>query len=289
MTAEVFLQREDMQPTGSYKTRGVQRFLSSLDRSIHTVVTLSAGNMARSLAQMASVRKLKVEAYVPDTIPEIKRETLEKLGVSVSPIPMTALWEMVESPPLMPAGVRLLHPIDSEEILVGYGGIARDILHYCPTVTEVVLPFGVGGLTLGVASELKRRRPEVRVVVAERSDVSPLFQAARNKAPILVDMKRSWIDAIGTPRVLPRVYDRLFGNQPLIDEVRLVDSESARSTAKRMLERAITLEGAAAIALAAAQGDYKMSMTLSTLERKKRGKVVCILTGRNIDPATILQ
>lgn len=267
-TPNLYLKCENLQPGGSYKIRGVEVFLKSLAFGIDTVQTLSAGNMARTLALLAQDRGLKVEALVPASIPKVKEEALTKLGVGLSHLPMEELWARVECP-VREMGKALLHPIDSSEMLEGYATLAKEILQL-EGVEEVVLPFGVGGLCLGVAREIRRHSKKTRIVVAERSDVAPLTHAFSARASVYVPYKKSWVDAIGTPCVLKRVYETIL-REDLVDEIRCVDPELALDAARELHQKlGIVIEGAAAVSLVAARN------------KKAHGKSVCILTGGNV-------
>lgn len=251
----LFLKCEHHLAGGSYKARGVETFLESLPSNTKKIRTLSAGNMARTLALLAPPRGIEVEALVPSTIPAIKREKLEALGVSLTLIPMEKLWSEVDNP--TPVPYPLLHPVDSENLLRGYANIAHEILEEAHSISEVIIPIGVGGLSIALARVLS---PKVKVVLAENA-VNATFSSGRPIPRI-----NTWIDAIGTPYTLERVRNRLT---PLISEVRTVSPETALSAARQLYQATgERIEGAAAVALAAAQ----------------KPNSVILLTGQNVAP-----
>jgi threonine dehydratase len=280
--ASLHVKLESQQPGGSYKMRGIRAFLESAPDSLRDLEVLSAGNMARSLALACRESGRRVRAFVPEQIPALKRRALEELGAQIETLPFAELWSRVEAPNQNPA---LLHPIDTVELLRGYGTLAEEILAESPALREVVLPFGVGGLCLGVAFALKRSRPDLHIVVAENRRAAPLSAALAAGKSITLQAGRGWIDAIGTPCVLPRVLRALKSGQvaglgdlgqPLIDEVRLVDPEQALNVARRFYaETGQVLEGAAAVALGAGLFSAKPA---GPFER------VVIASGGNFDP-----
>lgn len=254
----IFLKCEHHLPGGSYKARGVETFLASLPPETKKVRTLSAGNMARTLALLAIPKKIQIEALVPDSIPKIKQEKLESLGVSINTLSMQDLWVQVDNPTILP--YPLLHPVDSKSLLKGYSVIAEEILKQANEISEVVIPIGVGGLALALARALS---PLTRVVLAENA-LNPTFSASKP-----IPRQNSWIDAIGTPYPLERVKKELL---PLVSEIRTVSPESALIAAKKLYqETGEKIEGAAAVALAAAD----------------RANSIVILTGQNIDLSVI--
>ncbi len=284
------LKLETRQLGASYKMRGIRSYLAELPFGVRQLEVLSAGNMARSLALAIRGTGRRLRACVPDTIPAIKAGALRELGVDLQKLSFQELWSRVENVDPRP---ELVHPIDSPAILSGYGSLARELLGQSPGVDEVILPFGVGGLTLGVAFELKRVRPELRIVAAENAFLAPLAAAYRNGESSPVAGTRSWIDAIGTPRVLPRVFDAVRTGKvpglgdagaPLLDEIRLVEPDVALAHARSFYRRrGETLEGAAAIAYAAARGDARETLRLDGSGRVGAHPVV-VLSGGNVDP-----
>ena len=248
-----FLKCEHHWPGGSYKARGVETFLASLPRDTKRIRCLSAGNMARTLALLAKPRGIVVEALVPESIPEVKRAKLEGLGVQLTLVPFEQLWKEVDTP--SPTPFPLLHPVDSPALLEGYGRIAQEILEQAKGISEVIIPIGVGGLSLGLARVLA---PKVRVVLVENATNAPYVSKRA------IPRKPSWVDAIGTPYTLERVREALL---PLVSEVRAVSPRAAFEAGKRLYEmKGELVEGAAAVALAAATKDS-----------------IVILTGGNID------
>jgi threonine dehydratase len=275
------LKLESRQPGGSYKMRGIRAFLEAAPSHLRDLEVLSAGNMARSLAIAGREHGCRVRAFVPDSIPEVKRRALEALDVRLEMLPFADLWARVEEPRHTLA---LVHPVDTPELLRGYGTLADELLAEQPELGRVVIPFGVGGLCLGLAFALKRLRPSLRIIVVENALAAPLSAALATKDGIPIHGVRGWIDAIGTPRVLPRVLQALSSGRvpalgdaglPLVDEVLRVDPEAARAEGRRLLHlRGELIEGAAAVALAAARG---LPAGLAT---------AVIITGSNVSAET---
>lgn len=145
------------------------------------------------------------------------------------------------------------------------------------------IPFGVGGLTLGVSSILKSLMPGIVVIAVETDACPTLKRALQAKMPITVTKQKTCADAIGTPRVVERVYEMLttaeaFSNEEksnLIDGVVSVsESDLIRAMKLASDNLNVRIEGAAAAALAAAMGsDFTRPLAL--------------ITGQNIDPKLV--
>src|SRR6266540_3655704 len=80
--AEIYLKLENLQPTGSFKVRGVSNALSLAgpDTKNRGVYTVSAGNMAQALAWQARERGIPCTVIVPDNAPLTKLDAIRRFG-----------------------------------------------------------------------------------------------------------------------------------------------------------------------------------------------------------------
>ena len=134
----------------------------------------------------------------------------------------------------------------------------------------IVIPFGGGGLTVGIASAVRALRPEVRVYTAEPATGAALAAALPAGEPVDVEYTASFVDGSGSRRVLDSMWPRV---QPLVDGAFTVPIADAAAAVRTLAGRArVVAEGAGALALAAALAG-----------RAGTGKVVCIVSGGNIN------
>jgi threonine dehydratase len=159
-------------------------------------------------------------------------------------------------------------PAAEEAVMAGNGTIGLEIAEDAPDVDTVVVPWGGGGLTTGIASALKALRPGVRVVTAEPESGAPLAAAFAAGAPREIEFTPSWVDGAGGRGLLPGMWEHAGG---LVDDAVAVPLEEVADAVRLLASRAhVVAEGAGALALAAA------------LRREDR--CVCIVSGGNIDP-----
>ena len=83
---KIFLKREDLQPTHSFKIRGAYNKIKNLVRkdAVSHVVTASAGNHAQGVAYSAKALKIKATIFMPKTTPSIKVEEVKKMKSKVT-------------------------------------------------------------------------------------------------------------------------------------------------------------------------------------------------------------
>jgi threonine dehydratase len=268
---KLFGKAENLQTGGSYKIRGVAQALAStpaeaLNRGLSTV---SAGNLGQSLAIAAAKIGAPCRIYVPDSAPEVKKRKILELGAELVPLPFEAIWKIVRGE-LPETRSTFLHPCFNEQLHRGYGTIAQEIMEDLPEADTFVVPYGLGGLFLGMANALQRLKPAAEIYACEIATAAPLRRAL-DRSPKQGSFRRSAVvDAIGTPELVPEIFAQIA---PLLSDS-IVVSEAETLRALRVLyEYGLVVEGAAAVAFAAAQH-------LSRLHPGR--KIACVLSGGNI-------
>jgi threonine dehydratase len=231
------------------------------------VVTASAGNMGQGVAWAAREAGVAARVIVPDNAPRTKLDRIEALGAEIVPVTHEEWWQaMVERGR---AGVEgfFVHPVADEAVMAGNGTIGIELAEDAPEFDTVVIPWGGGGLTSGIASALDALRPEVRVVAVEPDTGAPLAAAFGAGEPREIEFTASWVDGAGGRGLLPGMWERA---RELVDEAVAVPLAEAADAVRELASRAhVVAEGAGALALAAA------------LRREDR--CVCIVSGGNID------
>jgi len=154
--------------------------------------------------------------------------------------------------------------------MAGNGTIALELLEDLPDFDAVVIPWGGGGLSCGIASVLRERAPRVKVYAAEIETGAPLAASLAAGEPRTVEYKPSFVDGIGSKMVFPNMFEQA---KRLLDGSLVVTLAEAAQAMKLVAERnRIIVEGAAACAVAA-----------SLSGRAGSGKIVAIVSGGNID------
>jgi threonine dehydratase len=160
-----------------------------------------------------------------------------------------------------------IHPVEDELVMAGNGTIGLELAEDALEFETIVIPWGGGGLTTGIASALHALRPGVRVVTAEPETAAPLAASLPAGRPVEIEYAPSFVDGAGGRALLPTMWDRA---QELVDEAVAVPLDEIEQAVRLLATRAgVVVEGAGALALAVA------------LRRDDR--CVCIVSGANID------
>jgi threonine dehydratase len=276
--AEIYLKLENLQPIGSFKIRGAANAIAHLspDKLARGVVTASAGNMAQGVAWCARKLGIPCTVIAPSTAPETKVRAIERLGGRVIKVSFEEWWRAFEERSYEGVDGTFIHAFDDADVMAGNGTIALEILEDLPDVDAVVIPWGGGGLTCGIATALRELRPTCKIFAAEVATAAPLTASLAAGAPTEIDYQHSWVDGIGAKAVFPQMFERA---RQLIDGSLVADLSSIAEALRLMVQHNhVVAEGAGACPVACALSG-----------RAGTGKIVCIISGGNIDPAKLAQ
>jgi threonine dehydratase len=270
--AEIYLKLENLQPIGSFKIRGATNavMLAPASDWAAGLVTASAGNMAQGVAWTARELGVPATIVVPEHAPEAKLAAIKRLGGQVRKLPYDDWWNVIVSSRLDGTDGLFVHPVQDPGVMAGNGTIGLEILEDLPDPDAVVIPYGGGGLTAGIASAVKALRPQTKVFTAEPETGAALAAALAAGHPADVDYRASFVDGSGSRRVLDVMWPLVA---PLVDGAVAVPVPEAAAAVRVLAERArVIAEGAGALALAATLAGHAGT-----------GKVVCVVSGGNIN------
>ena len=269
----IWLKLECLQPVGSFKLRGALSAVRAASPAelAAGVVTASAGNMAQGVAWAAREAGVPARVIVPADAPRAKLDRVEALGAEVVPVTHEEWWQAMVDRGREGVEGLFVHPVADEAVMAGNGTIGLELVEDAPEFDSVVIPWGGGGLTTGIASALDGLRPEVRVVTAEPDTAAPLAASLAAGEPREIEFNASWVDGAGGRALLPGMWERAH---ELVDEAVAVPLSAVEEAVRLLASRAhVVAEGAGALALAAAL--------------KRDDRCVCVVSGGNIDAAVL--
>jgi threonine dehydratase len=270
--AEIFLKLECLQPIGSFKLRGASNAIAIAPRELlaRGVWTASAGNMAQGVAWQARARGLRCTVVAPDHAPETKLAAIRRLGGVVLQAPFHAWFQILITRAYPGMDGLFIHPVSDPAVMAGNGTIGLEILEDLPDVDAIIIPYGGGGLSCGIASAIRALKPRTRIFACEPATAAPLAASLAAGEPRAIDYKPSFVDGIGSPFVLEDMWTRVHR---LLDGSLVVELQEIAAAIRLLVERNhVIAEGAGATPVAAALAG-----------KGGRGKVVCVVSGGNID------
>jgi threonine dehydratase len=243
------------------------------------LVTTSTGNMAQGVAWMARELGVPATIVVPDNASLTKLAAVERLGGRIVHVSWEQWWAAVDADEERNLGEGVegfyVHPVQDPLVMAGNGTIGLELAEDLEDFDAVLIPWGGGGLTTGIASALHALRPETRVYACEPETGAPVTAAIRNgREPVKVDYAASFIDGAGSGSLLPKMWEHA---RELVTDAFAISLADAAAGVRTLLERArIVGEGAAGLPVAAALAGLAGD-----------GRVVCIVSGGNIDSSRL--
>jgi threonine dehydratase len=230
--------------------------------------------MAQGVAWSAREMGVPCSVVVPDHAPATKLQAVERLGGTVIKVPFDRWWQVVLERSYPGLDGLFVHPVSDPAVMAGNGTIALELLEDLPDVDTVLVPFGGGGLSCGIAAGLAALRPQARVFGCEVETAAPLAPSLAAGTPQTVDYTASFVDGIGSRSLLPEMWPLV---RTLLAGSRVVSLEQVADAVRLLAERhRVIAEGAAGAAVAAALAGVSEAR-----------KMVCVVSGGNLDAARL--
>ncbi|GAA3610090.1 threonine ammonia-lyase [Kineosporia mesophila] len=276
----VYLKCENQQRAGSFKIRGAYTRMARLsdEEKARGVVAASAGNHAQGVALAARLLGIESRVYMPVGAPLPKLDATRGYGAEVV-LTGSTVDECLSSAlaHAESSGAVMIHPFDHPDVVAGQGTIALELLEQQPEVKTVLVSTGGGGLLAGVATVIKARRPDIRVIGVQAQTAAAYPPSLAAGKPESLPSMSTMADgiAVGRPGDVPfTIVDNL------VDEVVTVDEETISRALILMLERQkLLIEPAGAVAVAALLGGQ---LEIET-------PALAVLSGGNVDPLLLMR
>ena len=216
----LLLKCENMQPMGAFKMRGAYNMVAQLAPDVRArgVITYSSGNHGQAVALAAQLLGAPAVIVMPETAPQVKVDGARAYGAEVVFAGRTSFDRKHRAEDIAASrGLTIVPPFDHEWIIAGQGTVGLEILEQCPDVKTVFVPVGGGGLISGVATAIKRSRPQVRVVGVEPAGAAKMSTSLAAGEPITLGKSGSIADGLLTlrPGDLTFAHVKTFVNEVL--------------------------------------------------------------------------
>lgn len=278
---QVFFKCENLQHTGSFKTRGALSkilALSEIEKE-RGIVTASTGNHGAAVAYSLKQVGASGVVFVPKIASASKVKAIQRLGAEVRYFGTdSAETEVYARQFAINNGATYIPPYNDAQVLGGQGTIGLELSRQLESVDVVFVSVGGGGLIAGIAGYLKSVFPSVKVFGCspENSEVmAKSVQAGKildlPSLPTLSDGTAGGVEAGSITFSLCR---------DLVDEwVSVTEAEIRENLRGFMSAHHMLIEGSAAVAIA---GFQKVLASKKMGEHLVGKNVVILLCGANI-------
>ena len=273
--AELWLKLEHLQVSGSFKARGMFNRMRANAVPGAGVVIASGGNAGIAVAHAARTLGVRAEVFVPESSSEAKRARLAQLGAVVTVRGASyadALAASLERQ--RTSGALLMHAYDQREVVEGAGTLAAEVEADAGVPDRALVSVGGGGLIAGVAAWFAGRS---RVEALEPERAPTLSAALAAGRPVDVDVSGIAADSLGARRIGEIAWSVA---QRHVAASHLLADEAIRAAQRALWnELRLAVEPAAALPLAA--------LATRTVEPRPDEKILLVICGANVDPATL--
>jgi len=282
---QVWLKAESLQPIGAFKIRGASNLILQLTQEEirRGVITFSSGNHAQGVAYAAREVGAKAVIVMPRNAPAIKRAATLALGAEVVDVGLASSERLEVAERLVKEhGYVVVAPYDDERIIAGQATCGLEIMEEMPDVDLVLSPVSGGGLLSGIATAVKRLRPEAKVWGVEpelAGDAAESFRTGKIVTWPAELTSRTIADGLRTQSVGVRNFAHI---QAFVEGIITVTEAEIRAAMRAIV--AVTRlvpepSGAAATAALLFHGD----------ELPPYRKAVAVVSGGNVDPAMLAE
>jgi len=239
------------------------------------VITYSSGNHGQAVAFAAQRVGARAVVVMPETVPAVKIEGVERWGGEVMFAGTTSEDRYVRAMELAEEqGLTSVPPFDHPHIIAGQGTVGLEIVEELPSVAHITVPVGGGGLIAGITTAVKALNPNLRVTAVEPENAAALGAALAAGRPVRLDETSSIADGLLPLSVGTLTFEHLKGH---VDAVAVTDSAIAEATVWLHEEQGELVEPSGAATTAALRS--------GVLE--PAGPTVLVVSGGNVDPSLI--
>eukprot|EP00794_Sanderia_malayensis_P013914 gene13914-15363_t len=265
----VYIKMENLQPSGSFKLRGLSyHCMKVLNEGCKHLVSSSGGNAGLAVSYIGRKLGVPVTVFVPETTAKSIIQRMRDEGAEIR-IAGLAVDDAVDEARkvLKEGGIKdgaLIHPFDHENIWEGHSHMVEEIKEQLVGKKPdlIVLSVGGGGLLCGILLGMHRVGwQDVPVLAMETEGAHSFASSLCNGGPVTLDKISSIAVCLGVRRVTNRAYEWTKKHN-VISEV-ISDQEAVRATAKLLDDHMVLVEPSCGAAMAAVYGD-----TIEKLQRE---------------------
>jgi len=275
---EIHVKHENHNPTGSFKVRGGLNLIGSLSPDERRgVITASTGNHGQSIALACRREEVPCTILVPVGNNPEKNAAMRALGADVVEFgrDFDEARERVEQ--LQREGaLRYVHSANEPLLVAGVGSYALEIFEDLPDADVILVPIGGGSGACGCAIVRSAIGARTKVVGVQAAGADAFTRSWKSGTRVVGERAATFAEGVATRVTFDLTFEIL--RRELDDVVTLSEEELAEGVRLALRTTHNLAEGAGASAIAAA---------VKLRDQLARKVVVCVMSGGNIDHATL--
>lgn len=250
----MLLKMDALQPSGSFKLRGVGYACEkAVESGATSIVCPSGGNAGFSAAYAARKLGLPAVIVVPETTSHAVRETIAAAGAQV--IVAGSAFDEAHAHALALAestNAALIHPFDDPLLWRGHASLIDEVVAAGAPFDVVIASVGGGGLLAGIVEGLRRNGlNHVPVIAVETEGAASFHRSIAEKRLVTLPAITSIATSLGAKRVAPHILE-LTARHPIIS-VTVSDADAVAACLAFADSHRVLVEPACGAALAVPQ------------------------------------
>lgn len=273
LQTQIFLKAENLQVTGSYKSRAAFTILNNLTpaQKQKGAALSSSGNFAGGFAFMGRLLDVPTTVVMMEKTAPFKVEKARRYGAEIVMCEnrFEARFETLDRLQ-QERGLKSMNHFEDPLVIAGHGTIGLEILQDLPNAEVILVPISSGGLIAGIATAVKALNPQVKVIGVQPEGSKAAYLSYKAGCVQSIKSVDTVCDALVStqPGNLPFAHIREY-----VDDIVVVSEESVKRAVALLFETAkLVVEPSGAVGIAA----------LLTGVVSAKGKVVNLLSGGNI-------
>jgi len=274
----IYVKHENHNPTSAFKVRGGLNLIGRLSPAERRgVITATTGNHGQSIALACQREGVPCTIVVPQGNNPEKNAAMRALGATVLEVghDFDAAREHVEALQ-RENGLRYVHSANEPHLIAGVATYALEIFEDLPDVDAILVPIGGGSGACGCALVRTFAGSRAEVIGVQAKGADAFARSWRSGTRIVGDRVATFAEGMATRVTFDLTFNIL--REQLNDIVTLSEEELAEGIRIALRTTHNLAEGAGAASLAAA---------VKLKDRLRGKKVVCVMSGGNIDQATL--
>jgi threonine dehydratase len=276
---EIWVKHENHNPTCAFKVRGGLNLVASLtdDERRRGIVTASTGNHGQSIGMACRIHGVACTVFVPEGNNPEKNAAMRAYGATVEEggLDFDEARERCEQR-AAETRARYVHSANEPLLIAGVGTYALEIFEALTDADVIFVPIGGGSGACGLITVRNALGSRTRIVGVSAANADAVARSWRGPDRVVGASANTFAEGMATRVTFDLTFDIL--KRHLDDFVVLTEGELAGGVRLALRATHNLAEGAGAASIAAAH----------KLREQLRGqKVVCIMSGGNLDAAKL--
>ncbi len=252
----LWLKMEALQPSGSFKIRGIGHACQHYAEQGKTrFVSSSGGNAGIAVAYAGRRLNIPTLVVVPETTSEHARRLIQRENAELLVIGKNWNEANEHAQALLQDSDAFIHPFDDPLLWEGHASLIAEVAAQGIRPDAVLLAVGGGGLLSGVAQGMQEQGwHDTPIIAVETEGTASLGESMRKRSHVTLDAVHGIATSLAARRVCDQAY-ALSQTRP-VQAIQVSDAQAVSACLRFLSDHRVLVEPACGAALAALYLDH---------------------------------